>query len=131
MQIYMDLLSESGTPYWKMYIDPNISIDSRGITLNGEFHKYVEIARISIDGKTKRFVEALIWAKRDSVIPEEAKELLSAKNLSIPALTFIVENLASNCIDTLGSDLAQIPEDELRKCARATAIRLARKRREQ
>lgn len=130
MQIYMDLLSESGTPYWRMYIDPNISIDSRGITINGAYHRYVEIARISIDGKEKTFVEAFVWAKRDEVVSDGAKELLSAKNLSTPVLTFIVENLAPMCIAPLSDEVQKISDVDLKKYARAMAVRLARENRE-
>jgi hypothetical protein len=130
MQIYMDLLSESGTPYWKMYIDPNISIDSRGITINGAYHRYVEIARISIDGNEKIFKEAFVWAKRDEVVSDGAKELLSAKNLSIPVLTFLVENLAPECISNLNDDVPKISDVDLKKYARAMAVRLARENRD-
>lgn len=126
----MDLLSESGNPYWKMYIDPSISLDIRGITLNGEIHRYVEIARISIDGKTKTFVEAFVWAKRDEVVSDGAKELLSAKKLSIPVMTFLVENLAPKCIDILSNDLMKISDVDLKKYARSMAVRLARENRE-
>lgn len=126
MQIYMDILSETGNPYWKMYIDPNISLDSRGITLNGTFHRYVEIARISIDGNTKSFKEAFVWAKRDEIVSEKAKELLTAKMLSIPVMTFLVENLAPKCIEPLSKDLEEIPEIDLKKYARGMVVRLAR-----
>ena len=37
MQIYMDFLNDDGDQTWKMYIDPTVSLDSRGITLNGHF----------------------------------------------------------------------------------------------
>ena len=131
MQIYMDLLNDDGVLFWKMYIDPSISLDSRGITLNGSFYRYVQIARISIDGKTKTFVEAFVYAKRDEVVSGGAKELLNAKNLSIPAMTFLVENLAPKCISPLSNDVQKIPDDELKKYARGMAVSLARKNREQ
>lgn len=131
MQIYIDFLTEGEVLDWKMYIDPTITLDSRGITINGTFYKYVQIARISIDGKTKSFVEPLVYAKRDDVVSDGAKELLNIKNLSIPVMTFIVENLASKCISTFSSELQKISDDELRKYARAMAVRLARKRRDQ
>lgn len=126
----MDLLSESGNPYWKMYIDPNISLDIRGITLNGEIHRYVEIARISIDGKTRTFVEAFVYAKRDEVVSDGAKELLNAKNLSIPAMTFLVENLAPKCISPLSNEFQKISDVDLKKYARGMTVHLARKGRE-
>ena len=129
MQIYMDILSETGNPYWKMYIDPNISLDSRGITLNGTFHRYVEIARISIDGNMKSFKEAFVWAKRDEIVSEKAKELLTAKMLAIPVMTFLVENLAPKCIEPLSKDLEEIPEVDLKKYARGMVVRLARNKR--
>ena len=131
MQIYMDFLNDDGDQTWKMYIDPTVSLDSRGITLNGTFYRYVQIARISIDGKTKTFVEAFVYAKRDEVVTDGARELLNAKNLSIPVMTFIVEHLAPKCIDPLSHDVQPIPEIELKKYARAMAVRLARKNREQ
>lgn len=131
MQIYMDFLNDDGDQKWKMYIDPSISLDSRGITLNGTFYRYVQIARISIDGKTKTFVEALVYAKRDDIVSDGAKELLNSKNLSIPVMTFIVERLAPKCIEPLSKDIQKIPDDELRKYARGMAVSLARKNREQ
>lgn len=130
MQIYMDLLSESGNQYWKMYIDPNITLDSRGVTLNGTFYRYVEIARISIDGKTKSFVEPFIYAKRDEVVSDGAKELLSDKKLSIPVMTFLVENLAEKCIGILGDELVNVSDVDLKKYARSMALRLAREKRD-
>lgn len=123
MQIYMDTLTVTG---WQIYVDPNISIDSKGITLNGTFYKYVDIARISIDGKTKIFNEAFIWAKRDEIVSEKAKELLNLKTLSVPAMTFLVENLAPKCIEPLSKDLKEIPEIDLKKYAKAMTLRLAR-----
>lgn len=126
----MDLLSESGNQYWKMYIDPNITLDSRGVTLNGTFYRYVEIARISIDGKTKSFVEPFIYAKRDEVVSDGAKELLSDKKLSIPVMTFLVENLAEKCIGILGDELVNVSDVDLKKYARSMALRLAREKRD-
>lgn len=126
MQIYMDTLTVTGVQCWEIYIDPSISIDSKGITLNGTFYKYVDIARISIDGKTKSFNEAFVWAKRDEIISEKAKELLNLKTLSVPAMTFLVENLAPKCIEPLSKDLKAIPEIDLKKYAKAMTLRLAR-----
>lgn len=130
MQIYIDFLVDGVALDWKMYINPNISLDSRGIGLNDVFYKYVQIARISIDGKTKSFVEPFIYAKRDDVVTDGAKELLNAKNLSIPVMTFLVENLAPKCIAPLSNDLKPISDVDLKKYARTMAVRLARQRRE-
>lgn len=129
MQIYMDFLND-GDMDWKMYIDPSISLDSRGITLSGTFYRYVQIARISIDGKTKTFVEAFVYAKRDEVVSDGAKELLNAKNLSIPVMTFLVENLAPKCISPLSNEVQKISDVDLKKYARGMAVHLARKGRE-
>lgn len=126
----MDFLTEGVSLDWKMYIDPSISMDSRGITLNGTFYRYVQIARISIDGKTKTFVEAFVYAKRDEVVSDGAKELLNAKNLSIPAMTFLVENLAPKCISPLSNEIKKISDVDLKKYARGMAVHLARKGRE-
>lgn len=131
MQIYIDFLTEGVSLDWKMYIDPTISLDSRGIVLNGTFYRYVQIARISIDGKTKTFVEAFVYAKRDDVVSGGAKELLNAKNLSIPAMTFLVENLAPKCISPLSNNVQDISDVDLKKYARSMAVNLARKNREQ
>jgi len=131
MQIYMDLLNDDGVLFWKMYIDPSISLDSRGIAINGSFYRYVQIVRISIDGKTKTFLEAFVYAKRDNVVSGGAKELLNAKNLSIPAMTFLVENLAQKCISPLSNEVQKISDVDLKKYARGMAVSLARKNREQ
>lgn len=126
MQIYLDKFYIDGDHQLHIYVDPKISIDSYGIVLNGDLYKYVEIARISIDGKTKSFNEAFIWAKRKEIVPDEAKGLLNLKTLSAPAMTFIVENLAQKCIELLSKDLNEIPEIDLKKYAKAMALRLAR-----
>ena len=131
MQIYIDFLVDGVALDWKMYINPNISLDSRGIALNDVFYKYVQIARISIDGKTKSFVEPFIYAKRDDVVTDGAKELLNAKTLSIPVMTFLVDSLAPSCILPLSKEIEQIPEMEMKKLARGMAVRIARLRREQ
>ena len=131
MQIYMDILTDDGEEVWKMYIDPNISLDGSGITLNGTFYRYIKIVRVSIDGNEKIFKEAFLWAKRSEVIPEECKELLNLKNLSIPAMTFLVEHLAPKCIEPLSKDIGEISEIDLKKYARGVAVHLARKNREQ
>ena len=129
MQIYMDFLAD-GEMDWKMYVNPNITIDGKGVTLNGEFHRFIDIVRISIDGKEKTFHEALVWSKKADVIPPEAKELMTLKNLSIPAMTFLVDSLAPSCILPLSKEIEQIPEMEMKKLARGMAVRIARQRRE-
>lgn len=130
MQIYMDILTDEGEEVWKMYIDPSISLDCSGITLNGTFYRYIKIVRVSIDGKEKIFKEAFLWAKRSEVIPAECRELMTLKNLSIPAMTFLVEHLAPKCIDALSRDIGEISDVDLKKYARGMAVHLARQRRE-
>lgn len=129
MQIYIDKMYVTGDHDWHIYVDPKIFINSEGIRLNNDFYKYVEIARISIDGKTKIFNEAFIWIKREEIFSEEAKRLLNLKTLSVPARTFIVENIAPKCIEPLSEHLNEIPEIDLKKYAKAMALRIAHNKR--
>ena len=125
MQIYIDTFSDSRL-YWEIFVDPTISLDSRGVTINRKFYNYVKIPRISINGNTKIFREAFVWANRNDAIPEDAKEILTSKNLSIPAMTFLVENLAPKCIESLAEDPEEIPLIDLKKYAKSMALRLIR-----
>ena len=128
MQIYMDRLSD-GKVQWEIFVNPTIALDSRGVTFNGKFYSYLDIVRLSIDGKSKTFTEAFLWAKKDTVFPDKSKWHLYSKTMSVPVMTFIVENIAKKCVEPLSRELEEIPEVDLKKQARAVMIRQAREQR--
>lgn len=128
MQIYMDRLSD-GNVQWEIFVNPTISLDSRGVTINGKFYSYLDIVRLSIDGKTKTFTDAFLWAKRDTLFSDKSKWHLYSKTMSVPVMTFLVENLSPKCLEPLSKDLEEIPEVDLKKLARGVMIRQAREQR--